>query len=173
MDAGSSTPIPAPGRLARAATARGAMLLAFWVMLIGPGAADLAVGLVTAAAAACVSLRLLPAGSARLHPAALPGLVLRFAWQSVVAGWDVARRALDPRLPVRPGFVAYPVGLPPGPACNLFTTLTSLLPGTVPAGDEGGALLYHCLDVAQPVAAQLAEEEAALSRALGGSPRDA
>lgn len=165
--------MPAPGHPPRAAILRGAGFLAFWVVLIGPGAGDLLVGLITAAAATWVSLRLLPAGAARLHPTALPALVLRFAWQSVVAGWDVARRVLDPRLPVRPGFAVYPVGFPPGPARNLFTTLTSLLPGTVPAGDEGGALLYHCLDVEQPVAAQLAEEEAALSRALGGSRRDA
>jgi multicomponent Na+:H+ antiporter subunit E len=49
---------------------------------------------------------------------------------------------------------------------NVFTTLTSLLPGTVPAGDEDGQLIYHCLDVEQPVAAELAAEEAALVRAL-------
>lgn len=151
---------------------RGVGFLALWVVLIGPHAGDIVVGLITAAAATWVSLRLLPAGTAHVRPMALPGLALRFAWQSVVAGWDVARRVLDPRLPVRPGFAVYPVGFPPGPARNLFTTLTSLLPGTVPAGDEGGTLLYHCLDVEQPVAAQLAEEEAALSRALGGSRRD-
>ena len=92
---------------------------------------------------------------------------MRFLYQSVVAGLDVARRALDPRLPLRPGFVTYPVGFPPGTARNAFTTLTSLLPGTVPAGEEGGAVLYHCLDVDQPVVSQLAAEEAALSRALG------
>jgi multicomponent Na+:H+ antiporter subunit E len=96
----------------------------------------------------------------------LAGLALRFLYQSVVAGADVARRALDPRLPLRPGFVAYPVRFPPGTARNVFTTLTSLLPGTVPAGEESGKLLYHCLDVDQPVVSQLAAEEAALSRAL-------
>jgi multicomponent Na+:H+ antiporter subunit E len=128
--------------------------------------------LATAAAASWVSLRLLPPGSARLRPLALAGLLLRFTWQSVLAGWDVARRALDPRLPVRPGFVTYRVGFPPGRARNAFATLTSLLPGTVPVGEEGGTLLYHCLDVEQPVAAQLAREEAALSRVLGGSTRD-
>jgi multicomponent Na+:H+ antiporter subunit E len=80
---------------------------------------------------------------------------------------DVARRALDPRLPLRPGFVAYPVRFAPGPTRNAFTTLTSLLPGTVPTGDDGGQLVYHCLDVDQPVVSQLAAEEAALSRALG------
>jgi multicomponent Na+:H+ antiporter subunit E len=48
----------------------------------------------------------------------------------------------------------------------VFTTLTSLLPGTVPTGEENGKLLYHCLDVEQPVIAELAAEEAALIRAL-------
>ena len=128
--------------------------------------------MVTAAAATWVSLRLLSPDSIPLRVMALPSLALRFAWKSVVAGWDIARRALDPRLPVRPGFVAYPVGFARGPVRNLFTTLTSLLPGSVPAGDDGGALLYHCLDVEQPVAAQLAAEEAVLSRALRGSPGD-
>jgi multicomponent Na+:H+ antiporter subunit E len=36
----------------------------------------------------------------------------------------------------------------------------------VPAGDEDGKLVYHCLDVDQPVMSQLAAEEAALARAL-------
>ena len=49
---------------------------------------------------------------------------------------------------------------------NVFTTLTSLLPGTVPAGEEDGRIVYHCLDVTQPVVAELAAEEAALVRAL-------
>jgi multicomponent Na+:H+ antiporter subunit E len=96
----------------------------------------------------------------------VPALALRFLAQSVAAGWDVARRAFDPRLPLRPGFVVYPVGLPPGPARNVFTTITSLVPGTVPAGDDAGGLLYHCLDVEQPVMAQLAAEEAVLARTL-------
>ena len=89
----------------------------------------------------------------------------------MVAGWDVAVRALSPRLPVRPGFVVYPVGFPPGVTRNVFTTLTSLLPGTVPAGEEGDGLLYHCLDVGQPVVAQLAAEEAELARVIGDAPR--
>jgi hypothetical protein len=38
----------------------------------------------------------------------------------------------------------------------------------LPAGsDENGALLVHCLDVGQPVAANLAREEALFSRAIG------
>jgi multicomponent Na+:H+ antiporter subunit E len=101
-----------------------------------------------------------------LNPVASSKLVVRFASQSIIAGLDVARRALDPRMPLRPGFVTYPVRFPPGPARNTFTTLTSLLPGTVPAGDEHGQLVYHCLDIDQPVVSQLAAEEAALTRAM-------
>jgi multicomponent Na+:H+ antiporter subunit E len=161
-----SEPTPETGHPLRAALLRGTGFLAFWIVLIGADAGHVAVGLVTAAIATWVSLRLLPPGSIRARPAALPALALRFVWLSVVAGWDVARRALDPRMPLRPGFVTYPVRFPPGPARIVFSTFTSLLPGTVPAGDDGAALLYHCLDVEQPIAAQLAEEEAMLSRTL-------
>jgi multicomponent Na+:H+ antiporter subunit E len=94
-------------------------------------------------------------------------LLLRFAIQSIIAGIDVARRALDPRMPLRPGFVNYPVRFPPGATRNTFTTLTSLLPGTVPAGYQNGQIVYHCLDINQPVVSQLAAEEAALAQALG------
>jgi multicomponent Na+:H+ antiporter subunit E len=43
------------------------------------------------------------------------------------------------------------------------------MPGTLPTGtNEQGALLVHCLDVAQPVAANLAAEERLFIRAVGG-----
>jgi multicomponent Na+:H+ antiporter subunit E len=137
------------------------------VILIGTKPADVVAGLATAVAATWVSLLLVPAGSTGVGVGALLTLVPRFLWQSLVAGMDVARRAFDPRLPLRPGFVRYPVRFPPGAVRNTFTSLTSLLPGTVPTGEENGSLVYHCLDVDQPVVQQLAAEEAALSRALG------
>jgi multicomponent Na+:H+ antiporter subunit E len=148
------------------AIARGAAFYALWVVLIGLKLGDLAVGVIVAAAATWTSLRLLPPGAQRLRLAALPGLALRFAWQSVVAGVDVARRAFAPRLSLRPGFIVYPVRYPRGLARNTFASVTSLLPGTVPAGDDEKGLLYHCLDVGQPVIEQLAAEEDSLSRAL-------
>src|SRR5262249_10871278 len=149
------------------AVSRAAWFAALWLVIAGADPADLPVGAVAAAVATWTSLLLLPAGGARVSPVAMARPPLRFLFESVVAGADVARRALDPRLPLRPGFVAYPVRFPPGTTRNVFTTLTSLLPGTVPIGEEGGDLVYHCLDVDQPVVAQLSAEEAALSRALG------
>ena len=146
--------------------ARTAGFLAFWVILSGLNPADLPVGALAAVIATWSSLRLLPPGQWSFRPIALTQLVLRFLRQSIGAGIDVAWRALDPRLPLRPGFVVYPVSVPPGNARNVFTALTSLLPGTVPTGEESGQLVYDCLDVDQPVVSQLAAEEAALSRAL-------
>ena len=159
--------------LSRSTVVRAVGFFVLWMVVAGGDLADLAVGAVAALAATWASLRLLPPGGSRVRPAALARLALGFLRQSVVAGVDVARRALDPRLPLHPGFVVYPVGLPPGPARNMFTALMSLLPGSVPTGSvENGGLLIHCLDVEQPVARQLAAEEALFARVIGGSDSD-
>ena len=84
----------------------------------------------------------------------------------MLAGIDVARRALAPGMPLKTGFVAYRTGLPRGAARNAFATVTSLLPGTVPAEDDDSGILYHCLDTAQPVAEQLATEEREYAKAF-------
>lgn len=150
--------------------ARGLGFLALWVVLMrSTGLDDLAVGVVAAALATAVSRRVLPPGALRVRWMPLPGVSLRFLWLSVRAGIDVARRAFSPALPLDLGFISYRVGFPPGPARNLFTALTSLLPGTVPVGEQDGALVYHCLDVSQPVREELAAEEADLQPVIGES----
>jgi multicomponent Na+:H+ antiporter subunit E len=153
--------------------ARGAGFLGLWVVLIGFDPVDLAVGVAAAAAATWASLRLLPPSVHRLRLTALPWLGLRFMWQSVIAGIDVASRAFDPRMPLRTGFVVYPTRFPRGPARNTFATVTSLLPGTVPTDDDEEGLLYHCLDVAQPVVDQLDLEERTYTKALAPRRSDA
>jgi multicomponent Na+:H+ antiporter subunit E len=154
----------------RSSVVRAAGFIGFWLVLCGFDLLDLLVGALAAGMATWASLRLLPPGQWSLSPVALIGLAVRFLHQSVVAGLDVAWRALDPRLPVRPGFVVYRPHLPPGPMRNAFSTMTSLLPGTLPSGsDESGGLVIHCLDVTQPVAEQLAEQEACFMRAFAGA----
>jgi multicomponent Na+:H+ antiporter subunit E len=138
-------------------------------MISGWSPADLPVGLATAAAAAWVSLRFLPPGGSRLRIAALARLAAGFFRQSIVSGADVAFRALNPKLQLRPGLVACPLRLPPGGQRSAFCALSSLLPGTLPTGiNQDGALLVHCLDVKEPVAANLAAEERLFIRAVGG-----
>ena len=154
----------------RPALVRAAGFFAFWLVIAGIKPVDMVVGAITAIIATKLSLYLLPPGQMKVAPGALAFLVLRFLYQSVVAGVDVARRALDPRLPLRPGFVTYKPRLPAGLKRDAFCTMTSLLPGTLPCGPAGqDGLLVHCLDVSQPMQEQLATEEALFCDALGGA----
>jgi len=155
--------------MARGAAARAALFLAFWLMISGWAPADLPVGLAAVAGATWTSLRFLPPRRSRLRIASLVSLAASFLRQSVVSGADVAWRALNPKLQLRPGFVTCPLRLPPGSQRSAFCALSSLMPGTLPTGtDENGALLVHCLDVGQPVAANLGVEERLFIRAVGG-----
>jgi multicomponent Na+:H+ antiporter subunit E len=155
------------------AISRAAGFFGFWLVLTGGDAADLAAGSIAAIAATWVSLRLMPPQQWSLRPIKLAGLVLHFLRQSIVAGTDVALRALDPRLRLRPGFVVYQAHLPPGTKRDAFCAIMSLLPGTLPCGPaEGNGLTIHCLDVTQPVVEQLAAEEALCMQALGGAQRN-
>ena len=155
-------------RSAWVAVGRAILFLAFWLMIAGYDPVDLPVGLITAAAATWTSLRLLPAAKVQLRLSSLARFVLHFMRQSASSGIEVAWRAFSPRMPLNPGFVVYPCRLRSAGTRSAFCALSSLLPGTLPAGsDENGVLLVHCLDVGQPVAANLAAEEALFSRAIG------
>lgn len=157
----------------RAILVRGIAYFLVWMIMAGGQLADVAPGLAAAVLATWISLVLLPLDPAfaQVRPLAVLRLALRFVWGSVVAGFDIARRAFSPSLPLKPGYVAYPVALPPGTSRNLFTSVTSLMPGTLPTGtDESGRLIYHCLDVEQPVLQELGQEETQLVAALGAAP---
>lgn len=132
----------------------------------------LGVGVLASVAAAWVSCWLLPPARGRVRLGALCLLLPRFLWQSLVAGFDVARRAFAPRLDLQPGFVDYRTQLPPGSARSAFELIASLMPGSV-ASDEGAQHIeFHSLDTRQPVAEQLAAEERAYAPALQGARRD-
>ena len=63
----------------------------------------------------------------RVEPIPFAGYFLR---ESLRGGWDVARRALSPALPMSPALVRFLLRLPPGSARWLFCNTISLLPGT-------------------------------------------
>jgi multicomponent Na+:H+ antiporter subunit E len=157
----------------RAILVRGIAYFVVWMIMAGGQLADVVPGLAAAVLATWISLVLLPLDPAfaQVRPLAVLRLALRFVWGSVVAGLDIARRAFSPSLPLKPGYVTYPVALPPGTSRNLFTSVTSLMPGTLPSGTgESDDVIYHCLDVDQPVVQDLGQEEARLVAALGGAP---
>jgi multicomponent Na+:H+ antiporter subunit E len=153
--------------LSSVAAARMTGFFLLWLLLMPSfKLADLAFGSLTAAAATLLSLRLYAPLNGRLHLGAFLALLPHFIWQSILAGIDVAQRTFSPDLRLQPGFVACPLALPEGLARNTFATVTSLMPGTMPCGEENGVLIYHCLDSTQPVVEQLWAEEALLARAM-------
>lgn len=160
------------GSPVRTALVRWALFLVFWVALIGFSLSTLVVGGVAAGGATLVSLRLLPPAPQRVRLGVLVLLLPRFLWQSLLAGWDVARRAFDPRLPLRPGFVAFRSAHAPGHLRNTFATISSLMPGTLPCDENGEEIVFHCLDIGQPILEQLSAEEKVLARVLDEAPGD-
>lgn len=156
----------------RALLLRGAGFLAFWAILMGFAPVDLAVGIAAAAVASRVSALLWPPGGG-VSLLALPRFLARFLAQSVIAGVDVARRTFTGRPPLRPGFVTCRSLLPGGMARETSCALMGLQPGKLPVEvDADGSLRFHCLDLGQPVAAQIAADEAAFRRLLRGSGGD-
>jgi multicomponent Na+:H+ antiporter subunit E len=135
--------------------ARFALLGGFWLLLDGGGRLGLLIGLPVAALAALVSCRLAPPGQLRVRAVPLARLLGVCLRESVTAGWDVALRALRPDLPLRVGLVRVPCAFPAGPHRNVLCAAGSLMPGSLPVGEDAdGAVILHVLDTDQPAAAQ-------------------
>jgi len=146
---------------------RSAGYFIFWLVLTGVEANDFVPGLIGAVISARVSLELLPANTLNFRPVPAFRLFVRFLGQSLSAGIQVARLALDPRLPLAPGLVVHRTALPEGPVRDAFATISSLLPGTLPSGTgEGDAMIVHCLDILAPVNEQMEGEERRFASAL-------
>jgi len=146
---------------------RFAVLLGVWLILTANAPSAWLVGLATAAAGAALSLRLLPAGTMQIQLGGLFALLPGFLWGSFRGGLDVAWRAFNPRLPLRPGWIRYPLRLPGGAARVSLGNLLSLMPGTLGAGCGRDRLYVHCLDTDQPVAQLIAAEEQRIAQSLG------
>jgi len=83
-----------------------------------------------------------------------------FLWRSLNGGMDVARRALDPRLPISPGMYDHRWRLPPGLPRVFMANTVSLLPGTLSAELDEGHLRVHVLDQTAVFASELEVIEA-------------
>jgi multicomponent Na+:H+ antiporter subunit E len=149
------------------AAVRWGLLMVLWIALMGIGKpVDLIVGGLAALAASKVSLWLMPPTAQSINLLQLALFLPHFLWQSVLSGWDVASRALDPKLPLRTGIIQYPINYPAGFLRNTFASITSLLPGSVPCGESSQHLEYHTLDTSVDVCASLKSEERLLTPVL-------
>lgn len=148
------------------------LMAGLWLVLTSGDAGGWLVGAAACVAAALLSAWLLPPGRHALSAGGVLPLLFDFARGSVAGGFDVARRALDPRLPVRPGWVRHPLHIPAGPPRMVLGDILSLMPGTLAAGEAHRELLVHCLDTGQPVARDIALRERILQRVLRQSGKD-
>ena len=153
--------------MTRVIAARFAFFVGVWLIIADWKEEDLPIGVAASALALWISLSLLPPTAVGLRLAPLARLTARFLSLSIIAGVDVARRALLPRLDLRPGFVALPFTLPSGVARNAFLLYSSLQPGTLPTSAEGETLQIHGLDISQPIAVSIQADEALFSKAIG------
>ena len=75
-----------------------------------------------------------------------------FMIEVVKANWDVAKRALSPKLPVKPGIVKIPVGLKSEYGLSMLADSITLTPGTITMDvveQDGQNYFYvHWIDVA-------------------------
>lgn len=102
----------------------------------------------------------------RLRLTALPGFVLFFLWRMIEGAWDVARRALHPRVPLAPAWVDYPLSCPSPSVTLLLSAMVGLLPGTLVSQVDGAVLRIHVLNTRQPWEPLVAELEQRLARLL-------
>ncbi len=147
------------------------ILLVVWWILSGSHS-DWWFGVPLAIAAAAASVWLTPPARFLLRPHQIPQFAGFFLWQSLLAGWDVARRTMSPALPLQPEILRLPMALPPGaPTWWLMLTI-SLLPGTLSVRlDPDRVLEVHCLDARLDVAGSVRETEARLARLFGAPLR--
>ncbi len=140
---------------------------ALWWLLAGGGGWYLGAPCIVAAAMLSCWLGT-PAW--RLRPAAAPRFLWFFLRALVAGGWDVARRAIQPRMPLAPAWVHYPLNIRQPRSRLLFASLVGLLPGTLAAAIEDDCLSMHVLDQHQPWQQNTAQLERQLLRLLGEEP---
>ncbi len=137
-------------------------LLAFTLLWTIVSAADFDEPLMVAAIvilATITSLYVLPRGSWRLRPSGCLAFVPWFLRHAIIGGWDVARRAFSPAMPLNPAVTEFKTDTSEAQKA-LFAWCISLLPGTATLSVGDDALIVHVLDQSLDVQGNLRELEA-------------
>jgi multicomponent Na+:H+ antiporter subunit E len=144
---------------------RVALFAVIWWILTGGPVASWLIGAPVALVAAWLSLRLW--ANPPLSLAGLARFVPFFAWQSVAGATDVAMRAFQPRMPLRPGLVRHRLRLPPGACRVTLANVVSMLPGTLSADLVGDDLVIHALDTGKDLHAMVVDLEPRIAAVFG------
>ncbi len=145
---------------------RTALFLFMWWMLTDGSASSWQIGVPAVVLATAASLALIP-------PSSLVWLeFLRFLpfffSRSLLGAFDVAWRALHPRMPIAPDLVEYELRLPPGLARVFMANTVTLMPGTLSASIDQDVLRVHVLNQHDELPDRLAAVERRVARVFGG-----
>ncbi|HSP79412.1 MAG TPA: Na+/H+ antiporter subunit E [Myxococcaceae bacterium] len=147
-----------------ALAARLGLLAVLWATLVEGHPEGLAVGLLALPLAFWASLAVEPPGVPYVRPLELVRFLPVLGWRALVGSFDVARRALHPRLRIAPGLLEVRSRLPVGPARLFLGSVVSLVPGTVAVEVEADRLTLHLLDASPEARASALEELRYLER---------
>lgn len=169
----SSMPSPMPAPASRPGRSRTRQLLGFllslgaWLVLwaLLSGNQGWAFGAPLAVFAACVSWQV-SLHAEPVHLKHLPAFLGFFLAELFVGGWDVARRAWHPRLPIKPQWVHYQMSSTEPRVQLLLSAMVGLLPGTLASHFDGQTLCLHALDHRQNWYETIARLERKLDRLL-------
>jgi multicomponent Na+:H+ antiporter subunit E len=151
----------------RAAAVRVALAsVAWWILTEGSFYGPL-LGTGVILAAAATSLSTIPPRAIGLRWVGLLRFVPFFVRASLVGGWDVARRALRPSLPIAPARLRIHLRLRGEPARAFLAGILCLLPGTLTVRLQDRVLLLHAIDENLPVREAVAEAEARVAGLFG------
>lgn len=137
----------------------------FWLLLAGADAWGF--GIVAVAGSAAVAVWL--GASVRIRGwRQLPGFIWFLLRSAVQGGWDVARRAWLPTLPITPGWVEYSLRSKDDRVRVLLSAMIGILPGTLVLKIEQNHLVIHTLDIHQDWHSTIMELESRLAYVLLG-----
>lgn len=147
--------------------ARTVLFAGLW-WLITQGRADAwLVGVPAVALAVFASIQLSSHALPRLSITGLIGFLGLFLRESVSGGIDVARRTLEPKLRIEPGFKNYRLRIRDPGARVLLINCIGLLPGTLAADWDGDQAELHLLDAGENPDRQIQRLEQAIARLYG------
>ena len=137
----------------------------FWWALTDGDADSWMIGLPAILLGVYVSFFLSTPGTHRFWLPALPGFLLYFLTTSLIAGIDIAKRTLSPRLPLISVMLPFDTSLQGLPRWLLMSSL-SLMPGTLSVNSGPEGLLIHSLDSADITRKSLRQLESHIARLL-------
>lgn len=119
------------------------LFLFVWVIL--SEAQGWTFGVLTAVGAAMISSSL-PMRWPAVRLSRLPGFLGFFLPQLLGSGWDVARRALHPALPISPAWETYSMTSANPKVHQMLSALVGMLPGTLASHHHQRRLYLHILN---------------------------